>query len=735
VAWLGAVVLIWCQQSCPPVISTSPGRPGTPAPDSDPRPAPGPAAPRSDKVLATGWVTPAVTFSALLLPLAITIITTVRMGGHGYAEIASDQPGLATSLASAIGRDAVTVASLVCMGALVTAVLLRPRRGPGRTLVEPFGAMSLVRWAGGLWATGAAVLVLVDAADANGQSLSMLAQPGALGVLISAGYLPRAWLVVVAAATVLTVTSMVSRAWAANALMLGVGAVAVLAPLVVGPVLVGPNHDFGGDATLLGAPAVAAWFGATGYLFVSSQSRPLSATLLRRYGWLAATCWGLAAGSQLVIGLFETEHGALLTSATGQLFTVQYALLVVLAVLGALWWRRQHRSRPGGATSHRVFLGAATLLMALYVGVDLAMTRIPPPQFFVPTSIAQNFLGYDVTAAPSVAVLALDWRFNILFAVLAVTAVVAYAVGVGRLRRRSDSWPVGRSIAWVAGWAVVVVTTSSGVGRYAGASFSVHMAAHMTLNMIAPILLVLGGPVSLALQATRVHPLAEPAGPHEWLVAAMKWRGTRVCYHPLHVFVAYTTSYYVLYFSDIFDQASRYHWAHELLNLEFLGIGYLFFSMVIGVDATPRPLPHIARLGLVFAAMPVHAFFGVIVMTSSTVIAGVFYQYLQTDASWMMGLPHTQYLGGAIAWSAGELPLLFVLITVMIQWAQHDRRQAARLDGCFGTRVDDSFTFSNVMLASRAEPRLGVQPASPTHHRAGAEPWRVTRPFTHRAWP
>ena len=80
-----------------------------------------------------------------------------------------------------------------------------------------------------------------------------------------------------------------------------------------------------------------------------------------------------------------------------------------------------------------------------------------------------------------------------------------YLLAVRRLHRRGDSWPPGRTVAWLAGCAMVLFATSSGLGRYAEAQFSIHMIAHMLLGMIAPILLVLGGPVTLAL---RVLPAA-----------------------------------------------------------------------------------------------------------------------------------------------------------------------------------------------------------------------------------
>ena len=50
------------------------------------------------------------------------------------------------------------------------------------------------------------------------------------------------------------------------------------------------------------------------------------------------------------------------------------------------------------------------------------------------------------------------------------------------------------------------------------------------------------------------------------------------------------------------------------MNVHFLLSGYLFYWVVIGVDPTPRPIPPLAKVGVVFASLPLHAFFGVELM-------------------------------------------------------------------------------------------------------------------------
>ncbi len=651
------------------------------------------------------------------VPVVAAVVAVVRLGAAPYRAIADDYPGLTTSLVSALGRSTVLLASLLAVGALVCALLLVPRRGRHRMQLAEFGLLSVVRTAGLVWLLAAAALVLIDAADVNGQPLTRLLEPRGL-TLVEGAYLPRAWIVTGVCAALVLGTATLSRRWPALAATLPAAAVGVLAPLMVEHVLVGPNHDFAGDATILLVPAATAWLGATAVLILfpghvsvdegeggpSAAGEPASrAVLTRRYRRLSLVCWPVVTIGQVVVLLVETQGSSTFGTATGQAFGVQ---LLVLAVLGGLLLAgRRTPAERGPFPGWRA--GVALAGVAAYLAADVVRTRMPSPQYFVPTSIAQNYLGYDVPAPPSPATLAWDWRLNILFAVMAAAAVAAYLVGVRLLHRRGDRWPVGRTVAWLAGWLVVVVTTSSGVGRYSGASFSVHMALHMSLNMFAPALLVLGGPITLLLRASASHRRGRPAGVHEWVNALLGWRLTRSLYNPLHALFSYTASYYVLYFSDVFNQASRYHWAHEAMNLEFLFVGYLFFSLVIGVDTPPRPLPHLAKLGLVLAAMPFHAFFGVAVMMGDTVIAGQFYSYLASGVPWITDLHHDQYVGGGIAWAAGEVPLLFVMVALLVQWAKQDSRQARRTDRHLDSGLDESFEAYNAMLA-----KLGARDAA-----------------------
>jgi cytochrome c oxidase assembly factor CtaG len=643
------------------------------------------------------------------IPTAIVVVVVAAEGQATYQLVSASFPGAWTANLSALLQLVALVASTVCIGAVTYSLFVKRRVGRDRMMLDYASDLKIVRRSSLVWLCAAICLVPVDAADSSGLTIERLLTPGALPYLVEATYLPRAWIAVVICAGAAFAVSMTANKWTSLAFVLGVSVIGVLAPVIVNQVLVGPNHDFGGDAAIIGTPGMAVLFGVLlVFVFRLVSGKGIASSSTARFFRVTAVGWVVVVVTTAIVCMFELAGGGLFATATGDLFALRFFLLLVI---GASVWRAWRVRGNGRGVSMQVipWLVTASLAAVASLGVVEGMTKIAPPVYFVPTSVSQVFLGYNVVAAPTAWVLALDWRINILFLALGAAGIGLYWFGYLRLRRRGDAWPLGRTVSWTLGWLVIVSVTSSGIGRYSTAQFSTHMILHMSLNMLGPILLVMGGPITLALRVAPAHKPSEPAGLHEWINAVMGWPFLRHLYNPLFVWIEFVGSYWLLYFTNIFNLALRYHWAHQLLDLQFVFIGYLFYGLVIGVDKPPRSLPHIGKLGLVFAAMPFHAFFGVIVMSQSTIIAKQFYNYL--DLPWMTNLKSDQYLGGGIAWAAGELPLIVVIIALVTQWAKQDARLAKRTDRHLDSGIDDSFEAYNAMLsglANRREAPLGA---------------------------
>jgi putative copper resistance protein D len=440
----------------------------------------------------------------------------------------------------------------------------------------------------------------------------------------------------------------------------------------------------------------------------------------RRFSAIALWCWVAMGLSGLLNALVRVLPSDLLTAGYGRLVVAKFVALCLLGVLG---WRQRRsgvaalQADPSSRSARSALIRLALIEAAVFgltfgVAVGLGRTPPPPPPLRLP-SIPEAEIGYNLDGPLTPARVLFDWRFDLIFGTAAIVLAGLYVAGVVRLRRRGDRWPPGRIVAWLLGCAGLLFVTSSGVGRYMPAMFSMHMAAHMGLSMLVPILLVLGGPVSLALRALPAAGRGDPPGMREWLLAALHSRLSRLLTNPVVATVLFVAGFYGLYFGGIFDSAVGSHAGHLAMNVHFLLSGYLFYWVVIGVDPTPRPIPPLAKVAVVFASLPLHAFFGVLLMGTRQVIGGDYYRLL--GLNWHTDLLGDQKLGGAIAWAAGELPLVIVMLALLVQWARSDDRtarrldRAAELDGSGGLGAD--LVAYNAMLAELARRDPPGQPA------------------------
>ncbi|HLS03115.1 MAG TPA: cytochrome c oxidase assembly protein, partial [Beutenbergiaceae bacterium] len=564
----------------------------------------------------------------------------------------------------------------------------RPELGP---------ALTIVRVAAGVWAGLALPLAVFKSLDTAGVGPAHL-ETGAWGYLFSSIYAPGAIIIHVIGAVAVfgIVTLMRTSPWIVGALW--VGAWATIAPVAVGHVLVGPNHDFASDMAYFQSLAETT---ALGLVLMTGAVMAAGAfptpRLWRRIFVTVTTLLGVTILAEPVIVVVKLAGQPLLATPTGPMLVTKWAggaLLVGALGVGAYLTRRNRAT----ASTLTTLVATGGVGVLAWLGAGGVMLREPPPQYFVPTSISQVFMGYDVDGPATAAAWFTDWRPNLFFLTLAVVGVGGYLAGVWMLRRRGDQWPVGRTIAWILGWAVAVFITSSGMGKHSAPDFATHMLVHMTLNMLVPVFLVLGGVVTLALRVTS-RARGELAGIHQWLTWVLNWRVTTRLYNPLFVFGFFIVSYYGLYLSDLFGTLMRFHWGHQLMNMHFLIVGFMFYSLVIGVDPNPRQLPHIGKLGYIVAAMPFHAFFGIVLMTSTSIIGADFYQRLALP--WA-DLARSQYVGGGITWAGGEIPLLIVVIALGVQWARQDSRDARRKDRHLDSGLDPEFEAYNEMLEKLA---------------------------------
>lgn len=241
-----------------------------------------------------------------------------------------------------------------------------------------------------------------------------------------------------------------------------------------------------------------------------------------------------------------------------------------------------------------------------------------------------------------------------------ISVGVCYVAGVARLARRGRQWSAWRTASFLGGVAVVVVALQSGLASYDDSVFVLHIVQHLLLMSVAPVLLAMGAPVTLLLQASG-------RSVQKRTIAVLHSRPVAVLTHPI-VTTALAFGVMGIYLlSSLYPYSLDHPGFHDASHAVFLFVGCLYWWPVVGVDPMRWRLSYPAKLGYLAVGMPFHAFIGVAIMNFGHPIA-VAHTLSDTHA------------GGAVLWAAGELLTVACLMVVGAQWMRHEERQAARED-------------------------------------------------------
>lgn len=355
-------------------------------------------------------------------------------------------------------------------------------------------------------------------------------------------------------------------------------------------------------------------------------------------------------------------------------------LTIALLAMGYLHRKNLSKKSPINWVSlgRLIMVEAFVMVGALILGAWLSSNRAPVRNSEESFNAALTVAGIQTPKPPTFSRILLSYEPDALMIGLLVVAVALYIKGVIVLTKRGDKWPVGRTISFALGISVIDFATSGGLGLYAHFAFSYHMTAHMFLGMIAPIGIVLGAPITLALRTLPQGRNSTERGVRGSLISALHSRLGRFYTNPLIALAIFDGSLFALYFTSLFGGMMQSHVGHFFMNFHFILAGTLFFYVVVGIDPNPRKIPHLVRMVILLAAMSIHAFFSVALMSSTTLIDQGYFASLKTP--WLLDLLADQNKGGAIGWAMGEIPILLALVATFIQWMRDDSREANRID-------------------------------------------------------
>ena len=596
--------------------------------------------------------------------------------GGGADPLQFSDPGPIVRFGTPIAKGLMNLAMAMAIGTLVLAAFAANDKSAVLRKLLNLSAISAAAWV--LIGSTHFLLSFISVSGASfslepsfSQGLLVYATEIELGISFGLNLL--------AALAIATLALMVSSL-TGTALTAALGLASLIPLALIGHAAGTENHSLAVNSLLMHLVGIVIWVGGLIALFsIRPELQGNSKPIALRYSSLALASFALVAISGLGSSYVRLPSFESLSSPYGALLILKAGLLIALGLFGAIYRRGILQKIDQKGSFFKLALLEISV-MGLAVGTGTALARTAPPveqgEFVVPTP-AQFLTGEMLPPELTFETFLTVTKVDILWLVIALAAMGAYLLGVRVLKLRGDSWPIARTISWLAGMLLLIYTTSGALNAYQEYLFSVHMIAHMSLTMAIPVLLVPGAPVTLLMRA--VHKRTdESRGVREWVLWAVHTKPAMFIAHPAFAAVNFAASLVIFYFTPIFDWATREHIGHQWMIIHFLITGYLFVQSLIGIDPGPARVGYPFRIITLILVMAFHAFFGLALMTGSGLLLPDWFGAM--GRTWGPSPLEDQQNGGAIAWAIGELPTIALAIIVSWQWFNSDRRDSVRLD-------------------------------------------------------
>ncbi|HEY4428565.1 MAG TPA: cytochrome c oxidase assembly protein [Solirubrobacteraceae bacterium] len=241
----------------------------------------------------------------------------------------------------------------------------------------------------------------------------------------------------------------------------------------------------------------------------------------------------------------------------------------------------------------------------------------------------------------------------------------AYLWGVIRTGVR---WPAWRTVSFLSGLGVIVLALQSGIDTYDQRLLSVHMLQHMLLLLLAPLLLLEGRPLILALSLLGRQGRAR-------LMRLLA--GSRPLINPPVCLAVFSAAVLATHVPLFYQSTIRHPLVHVVEHALFLGAGLLFWWPLLDGDPSPaHRLGGLGRLVYLLAAMPSMALVGAYLNRAPSL---AYPDYAAPARALGISAVDDQQQAGAIMWVGGSSFMIAIgLRLAMASLIGEERRQAAR---------------------------------------------------------
>jgi putative membrane protein len=252
-----------------------------------------------------------------------------------------------------------------------------------------------------------------------------------------------------------------------------------------------------------------------------------------------------------------------------------------------------------------------------------------------------------------------------------VLAAVLY--GRGSRRRgpghRAVSERRWRAAAYYGGLLSVVMALNTPVDPLAERLFSVHMAQHLLLLVVAPALIVLSAPWLRLWQPLPLgfrRTVAKSIARSRWL-APLRLLG-KLLWRPVPAFVLFCAVLLAWHIPSLYDATLSNQYVHELEHATFFVAGLLFWLQVLDSPPVHAHLGYGRRAVYLMGATLVSWVLAIVLaFAHHTLYAG--YAHLAHRPGGLSALADQQLAAG-VMWVPGSIPFTIAIIWALYRWLE-----------------------------------------------------------------
>lgn len=307
----------------------------------------------------------------------------------------------------------------------------------------------------------------------------------------------------------------------------------------------------------------------------------------------------------------------------------------------------------------------AELSMRAGRNILLVLAALIAVQLLWAAPAAHAHSGIDAGQNPFTA-----WNWNPLSTLLLLVAAYLYLNGLNNWERPSHPTTVWQKVSFFTGLFLIFIALQSPLDNLSEHMLSVHQLQHFLLRMLAPLLVLLGAPLTPMLRGLPPWVLQGFVRP------TVRNQLARAAYEKLtNPVITVAIFMGVLYLWQIpggFNLALRNEFVHALMHISMLSSGFIFYWVVVD----PKPRRSRVHYGVRVLYLGLIVLPNTILGAAITFSKGIIYTgYQDVTQPFDMSLATDQQLGGLMLWVPGDMMSILAAGIVMVMW--YEREEAA----------------------------------------------------------